>query len=77
MPFIQVKVIENVFTEDQKKQIVQGLTDALVQIEGENMRPVTSCVIEEVRSGSWAIAGNALTTVDVKALAAGSGSNGR
>lgn len=73
MPLIQVKVIENVFTDAQKQQIVQGLTDAMVAIEGENMRPVTWCLIEEVRSGDWAIAGSPLTTADVKALAAGVG----
>lgn len=71
MPFIQVKVIENVFDDAQKERIVRSLTDAMVGIEGENMRAVTWCVIEEVRSGSWGIAGNPLTTSDVKALAAG------
>ncbi len=71
MPLIQVKVIENVFTVEQKQQIVRSLTDALVRIEGENMRPVTWCVVEEVRSGDWGIAGNPLTTADVRALAAG------
>ena len=71
MPFIQVKVIENVFTPEQTQQIVRNLTDALVAIEGENMRPVTWCVVEEVKSGSWGIAGNPLTTEDVRALAAG------
>lgn len=29
-------------------------------------------IVEEVHSGDWAIAGNPLTTADVKALAAGS-----
>lgn len=71
MPLIQVKVIENVFTEAQKQEIVRGLTDAMVAIEGENMRPVTWCLIEEVRSGDWGIAGSPLTSSDVKALAAG------
>jgi 4-oxalocrotonate tautomerase len=71
MPLIQVKLIENVFTPEQKQQIVRRLTDAMVEIEGENMRPVTWCVIDEVKSGDWAIAGNPLTTADVKALAAG------
>jgi 4-oxalocrotonate tautomerase len=71
MPFIQVKVIEDVFTSEQKQQIVRSLTDALVSIEGENMRPVTWCVVEEVRSGDWGIAGNPLSTADVRALAAG------
>ena len=71
MPFINVKVIEDVFTPDQKKQIIRDLTDAMVKIEGENMRAVTWCVVEEVASGDWGIAGNPLTTADVRALAAG------
>jgi 4-oxalocrotonate tautomerase len=37
------------------------------------MRGVTWCVLEEVHSGDWAIGGNALTTQDVLALAAGPG----
>ncbi|MCM0622059.1 tautomerase family protein [Nocardioides bruguierae] len=73
MPLIQVKVIENVFSDDQKQAMIRQLTDALVAIEGENMRPVTWCVVEEVRSGSWGIAGNPLSTGDVHALAAGAG----
>jgi 4-oxalocrotonate tautomerase len=71
MPLIQVRLIENVFSPEQKQQIVRRLTDAMVEIEGENMRPVTWCVIDEVKSGDWGIAGNPLTTADVKALAAG------
>jgi 4-oxalocrotonate tautomerase len=71
MPLINVKVIENVFTAEQKHDIVERLTDAMVTIEGDNMRQVTWVVIEEVKSGDWGIGGNALTTADVKALAAG------
>jgi 4-oxalocrotonate tautomerase len=71
MPLINVKVIENVFSAEQKHDIVERLTDAMVSVEGENMRPVTWVVIEEVGSGDWGIGGNALTTADVKALAAG------
>jgi 4-oxalocrotonate tautomerase len=71
MPLIQVKLIENVFTTEQKQQIVRDLTDAMVRIEGENMRAVTWCIVEEVTSGDWGIAGNPLSTADVKALAAG------
>ena len=71
MPLIQVKLIEDVFTAEQKQRIVRELTDAMVAIEGENMRPVTWCIVEEVHSGDWGIAGNPLSTSDVKALAAG------
>jgi 4-oxalocrotonate tautomerase len=46
MPLIQVKVIEGVFTESQKREMVQKLTDAMVSIERENMRPVTWVIVE-------------------------------
>ena len=71
MPLINVKLIEDVFTPEQKVQIVERLTDAMVSIEGENMRNVTWCVVEEVESGDWGIGGNALSTADVHALARG------
>jgi 4-oxalocrotonate tautomerase len=71
MPLINVKVIEGVFSEAQKKEMVQKLTDTMVSIEGENMRKVTWVVIDEVKSGNWGIGGNVLTTEAVKALAAG------
>lgn len=71
MPLIQVKLIEGVFTPAQKSQMIAKLTDAMVSIEGENMRSVTWVVIEEARSGEWGIGGQALTTEAVKALAAG------
>jgi 4-oxalocrotonate tautomerase len=71
MPLIEVHLIENVFNPDQKRQIIEKLTDAMVSIEGENMRGVTWCVVEEVKSGDWAIGGQCLTTEAVHALAAG------
>jgi 4-oxalocrotonate tautomerase len=71
MPFVQVKVIEGVFSSEQKRQMIEKLTDAMVSIEGENMRSVTTVVVEELRSGDWGIGGRALSTADVKALAAG------
>jgi 4-oxalocrotonate tautomerase len=70
MPLINVKVIEGVFSAEQKTQIIRKLTDAMVDIEGEAMRPVTWTVIEEVKSGEWGIAGKPLSTADVRALAA-------
>ena len=71
MPLINVKLIEGVFSGEQKQQIIERLTDAMVSIEGENLRPVTWCVVEEVKSGDWGVAGNALTADHVRALAAG------
>ena len=67
----RVRVIKDVFSKEQKGQIISKLTDAMVSIEGENMRGVTWFVVEEVESGDWGIGGNALTTADVHALARG------
>jgi 4-oxalocrotonate tautomerase len=70
VPLINVKLIEEVFSPEQKREIVEKLTETMVSIEGENMRGVTWVIVEEVRSGDWGIGGKALTTQDVKALAA-------
>ncbi len=61
MPLINVKVIEGVFGDDQKAEIVKTLTDAMVSIEGENMRAVTWVIVEEVKSGDWGIRGKPMT----------------
>jgi 4-oxalocrotonate tautomerase len=71
MPLVNVKVIEGVFDDEQKSAMIEKLTDAMVEVEGENMRGVTWVVVEEVKSGDWAIGGQQLTTEAVHALAAG------
>jgi 4-oxalocrotonate tautomerase len=70
MPFVNVKVIKGVFSPQEKKEMITKLTDTMVSIEGEAMRPVTWVTIEEVDSGEWGIGGNPLTTQDVKDLQA-------
>jgi 4-oxalocrotonate tautomerase len=71
MPLIEVHLIEKVFTPEQKRQMIQKLTDTMVAIEGENMRGVTWVKISETKSGEWGIGGQPLTTEAVKDLAAG------
>ena len=50
--------------------MVSDLTDAMVAIEGDTMRQFTWVVIEEVKSGNWALGGKPLSTADVRALQA-------
>ena len=71
MPLLNVKVIEGVFTPAQKQEIIRKLTDTMVSIEGENLRPATIVVIEEIKSGDFGFGGKAFTTADVHAMAAG------
>jgi 4-oxalocrotonate tautomerase len=71
MPLLNVKLIEGVFTPKQKHEMIRKLTDAMVSIEGENMRQMTWVVVEEVKSGDWGLGGKSLTSEAVKILAAG------
>ncbi len=71
MPLVNVKLIEGVFTDGQKAQIISDLTDAMVRIEGENLRAVTWVVIEEVAGRDWAIGGKPLAASDVLEMAQG------
>ena len=50
--------------------MIQKVTDAMLAVEGENLRPVTWVRVQEIESGEWAIGGNPMTAADVKALAA-------
>jgi len=70
MPLLTVKMIEGVFTPTQKQEMIRKLTDTMVSIEGENLRPYTLVVLEEVKSGDWGVAGNSLTNSEVTALVA-------
>jgi 4-oxalocrotonate tautomerase len=68
MPFIDVKVLEGVFSDDEKLTIAQGMTEAFINVAGEAARPVTVVVIEDVPSGQWTIGSNALTTAGVREM---------
>ena len=61
----------SIFNKKQKQEMIEKVTDTMVSIEGENMRPVTWVVVEEVKSGDWGIAGKGYTTEEVIALAEG------
>ena len=71
MPLVDIQLIKGVFTPDQKKLMIQKVTDAMVAVEGDLMRPVTWVRVQEIESGEWAIGGNPLTVSDVRAMAAG------
>jgi 4-oxalocrotonate tautomerase len=68
MPLINVRLIEGVFNQDQKQEMITKLTETMVGIEGEALRPVTWVLIDEVKSGDWGMGGTGKTAADVKAL---------
>ncbi|MEO1100881.1 MAG: tautomerase family protein [Pseudomonadota bacterium] len=70
MPLVTVDLIKDVFTPEQKKAIIEKVTEAMIEVEGEAMRPVTWVRILEVEQGDWAIGGQCLSASDVHAMAA-------
>jgi 4-oxalocrotonate tautomerase len=71
MPLVTIDVIKNVFTPKQKEQLIEKVTAAMIEVEGESMRPVTWVRINEFESGDWAIGGKRLSTTDVHEMAKG------
>lgn len=64
MPIVSVKVIENFFSEDQKKALVKELTDAFCRATFEAARPYIYVMVEEVKQGQWGLAGHPLPDPD-------------
>jgi len=71
MPMVTIDVIKDVFTPQQKQELIAKVTEAMIAVEGENMRGVTWVRIQEFEGGDWAIGGRALKAADVHALAKG------
>ncbi len=65
MPLINIDLIENVFSPSQKREIIEKITQAMVDIEGEPLREVTWVKINEVKEGDWGIGGIGLKAADV------------
>ncbi len=71
MPLVTIDVIKNVFTPSQKQEMIERVTDAMLVVEGETMRPVTWVRINEIEQGDWGIGGKCLRAADVHAMASG------
>jgi 4-oxalocrotonate tautomerase len=70
MPLVEVKLVKGVFSKDQKQEMIHKITETMVGIEGEALRPVTWVLVSELESGDWGIGGSGKTTKDIKDLQA-------
>jgi 4-oxalocrotonate tautomerase len=58
MPFVNVKLVDGVFSTEQKHAMAKALTDVMVQFEGsEAFREVVWVLIEELHTDGWHIGG--------------------
>jgi 4-oxalocrotonate tautomerase len=71
MLLVTVDVLKNVFTPDQKEALIEKLTAALIEVEGENIRPVATVRINEFEGGDWAVGGRRMSAHDVLEMTRG------
>ncbi|MCR9080359.1 MAG: tautomerase family protein [Hyphomonadaceae bacterium] len=69
MPLVTIDLIKDVFTPDQKAEMIGKVTDAMVELEGEALRGVTWVRIVEIEEGDWGIGGQLLTASAVHDMA--------
>jgi 4-oxalocrotonate tautomerase len=68
MPFIDIKVIQGAFTSEEKRELVERVSEAAIAVEGEALRPYTVTAVTETPSGEWAVGGQTLTSDEVKSV---------
>ena len=59
MPFVNLKLVKGQVPSEQKKLLVEGLTDLIANIMGRN-RDYTVITIDELDESQWAIGGKSL-----------------
>lgn len=69
MPLVQIKGVGGYLSLAQKQDLIRRVTDAVVAVEGEGLRPVTWVTIEDVPAGSWGVGGSPVTADDLRAMA--------
>lgn len=71
MPLVNVRVIEQVLSEDQKKEIATQFTETFASVVGEPVRELTWVIIDDIGSGALTIGGNPITTDAVNGMLKG------
>ncbi len=70
MPLIDIQVMEGVFDDAEKAEMIEKITHAFGTVAGQAMAEATSVRIHEIRSGSWGYGGRPLTLADAKEIKA-------
>jgi 4-oxalocrotonate tautomerase len=70
MPLVEIELLEGVFTEDQKREMITKVTEAMIEVEGEAMRDKTWVRTKIIPSGHFAIGGQIMDPAGVRKVAA-------
>jgi 4-oxalocrotonate tautomerase len=61
MPLVQIKGVSGYLSKEQKSELIRKVTDAVLSVEGEGLRPVTWVLVEDVPEGQWGVGGQSAT----------------
>ncbi len=67
MPFANYKFPQGTLTPVQKEEIIHKTTDIFAEYFGEDVRPYTMVLVDEVVDGGWGRADETLTLAKMKA----------
>jgi len=71
MPVVNLRVMENVLSLEQKNEIAEQFTETLVSVIGEPVRELSWVIVDDIRSGTLTIGAKPITTEAVKEMLAG------
>lgn len=71
MPVVNVRVMENVLSPEQKAEIAKQVTETCASVIGEPVRELTWVIVDDIASGALSIGGNQVTTEGVKEILSG------
>lgn len=60
MPYVNIKITNENVTAEKKEQLIEGVTQLLVDVLGKNPQ-TTVVVIDEVSTDNWGIGGESVT----------------
>ncbi|GBO85024.1 tautomerase [Marinobacter adhaerens] len=62
MPYVNIKVTDDNVTVEQKRQLIQGTTQLLVDVLNKNP-DATHVVIDELSTDNWGVKGETVTNL--------------
>ena len=65
MPFVEVKSIRGVFSQDEKAEIIRETTNVFARMKGDEFAAGTWVVINDLDDGNWGEGGEVLRKENV------------
>ena len=62
MPYVNIRITREGADAEQKRRLIQGVTDLLADVLGKNPK-TTFVIIDEVDTDNWGIGGESVTEI--------------